>query len=245
MKSLQIHPRWIMLLGATLLVTIGVGLLGQDLWLAAKAELAACLLDRSFAAYLADGQPHPPWTWADITPVACLEAPRLHVYRHVLTGASGESMAFGLGHLDGTAQPNTHGNCVLTGHRDSWCAFLAQLERKDLLVLRTRAGARIYQVEDMDVVHHQDLSPLAASDDTLLTMITCYPFQGLRAGEKRYVVRCQLVEAHRQPGPVALRKQVVVAPFRTPGYDQPRWHRPTTIRSSHEQNSTGTDSRRL
>ena len=73
-------------------------------------------------------------------PIARLEEPHLGVSRHVLTGGSGSSMAFGQGHLDGTAPPNGMGNGVLVGHRDSWFAFLKHLRVGDEICLQGRQG---------------------------------------------------------------------------------------------------------
>ena len=51
--------------------------------------------------HLADGEAHPPWRWADTSPIARLEVPRLGVRRVVLAGATGAVLAFGPGHIHG------------------------------------------------------------------------------------------------------------------------------------------------
>jgi len=118
----------LILLGSLLLIGVGGLLLGRHGYLAAKAVVADRLIDRAFLAHLADGRIHRPWGWADMHPIAVLEVGRLGVRRTVLRGASGESLAFGVGHVDGTAPPNAPGNCVLAGHRDRAFAFLADLK---------------------------------------------------------------------------------------------------------------------
>src|SRR5262249_22164287 len=112
----DMRPRRALLAGAGLLLAAGGALLGRGLYLEAKGALARILIERALAAHLQDGRPHRPWSWADTTPIAVLELHRLSVRRVVLEGASGTSLAFGVGHIDGTARPNSPGTCVLAGH---------------------------------------------------------------------------------------------------------------------------------
>jgi len=171
-------------------VILGGLLLGQQAWLAAKARLAGHLIDHAFAAHLVDGKAHPPWSWADTHPVGRLEVPRLGVRRTVLAGASGSSLAFGPGHVDGTAAPNGPGNSVVAGHRDSWFAFLEQLRLGDEVVVTTGDGVRRYRVAKIDVHSMWDPEVAASIGDTRLTLVTCYPFDGLVGSTQRYVVTC-------------------------------------------------------
>jgi sortase A len=175
---------------AAAFVILGGMLLGQQAWLAAKARLAEHLIDQAFASHLLDGKAHRPWSWADTHPVGRLEIPRLGVRRTVLAGASGSSLAFGPGHVDGTAVPNGRGNSVVAGHRDSWFAFLEQLRVGDEVVVTTREGVRRYRVTKTDVHSMWDIDVAAATDDTRLTLVTCYPFGGLVGSTNRYVVTC-------------------------------------------------------
>jgi len=166
-------------------------LLGEQAWLAVKARLAAVLIDHALEAHLRDGAVHRPWSWADTYPVARLEVPRLGIRRHVLSGASGSSLAFGPGHVDGTAAPNTHGNCVLAGHRDSWFAFLEELRDGDRVQLRAHGSVRRYEVVETRVVSMWDAEAVEAAGREELTLITCFPFDGLLPSPWRYVVRCE------------------------------------------------------
>jgi sortase A len=185
------------------LASAGGGLLAEQAWLTAKAQCAEVLIRRAFAAHLGDGARHRPWSWADTHPVARLEVPRLAVQRTVLAGASGSSLAFGPGHVDGTALPNTPGNCVLAGHRDGSFAFLRDLTTGDLLDLRTRSGSVRYEVRELFVADRRDVELLETTEDSRLTLITCYPFGGLLRSDLRYVA--VLTPARRSPGREALR----------------------------------------
>ena len=141
-------------------------------------------------------------------PLAQLGVPRLGLLRTVLAGASGSSLAFGPGHVDGTAAPNATGNCALAGHRDGSFAFLNDLRVGDLLILRTHAGAVRYEVQDLLVADMRDVDLLQPTEDPRLTLITCYPFHGLSRSELRYVVvlqRSAVIPSRRSPGREVLR----------------------------------------
>ncbi len=193
---------------ALVLASAGGGLLAEQAWLTAKARVAQTLIRRAFATHLRDGNPHRPWSWADMHPVAQLEVPRLGLRRTVLAGASGSSLAFGPGHIDGTAAPNATGNCALAGHRDGSFAFLNDLRMGDLLILRTHAGSVRYEVQDLLVADMRAVNLLQPTEDPRLTLITCYPFHGLGRSELRYVVvlqRSDVIPSRRSPGREALR----------------------------------------
>jgi len=91
-STLRRPPRFPTAAAAILCVT-GLVLFGQGVWIHAKALLAQVLLERAFAASLADGQPVKPWSWADTWPVARIEVPRLHRSEIALAGSSGQALA--------------------------------------------------------------------------------------------------------------------------------------------------------
>ena len=179
--------RAIVVAGFALLST-GGALLGQQAWLLVKAGVAERLIERAFVAHLEDGRVHLPWRWADTWPLARIEVPRLGVTRTVLAGASGSTLAFGPGHVDGTALPNRSGNSALAGHRDGWFAFLQELETRDRVVLTTHGEVRVYTVVETGVRSMWDVEVLEPSAGRQLTLITCYPFDGPPGGPWRYVV---------------------------------------------------------
>ena len=175
------------------LLGTGIGLLGNQAYIRAKAVLASVLIERAFAAHLEDGAIHAPWSWADICPIARLETADSQVSRIVLSGASGSALAFGPGHIDGTATPNTLGHCVIAGHRDTSFHFLKNLEYGDLLILTSAEGSITYRVSNISIVDENDTSVLTPTNDTQLTLVTCYPFDGLIGSKRRYVVVCRPV----------------------------------------------------
>jgi sortase A len=189
----------LLLVPTILLLGSGSVLLGRHGYLEAKALLADRLLDRALAAHLEDGETHRPWAWADMSPIGRLEVDRLHIRRHIVSGASGSSMAFGLGHVDGTAAPNSAGNCVLAGHRSSFLAFLRHLRPGERVRVETVGRVREYVLESTEVVADSDVTVLEPTPDDRLTLVTCYPFNGLVRSPWRYVATFRPV-AVTEPG---------------------------------------------
>ncbi len=174
--------------GCFLCLAAGLALFGEQGYLVLKARLAERLIARAYAEYLQDGRAHPPWSWADTHPIGRLGVLRLGVQRTLLAGASGTSLAFGPGHIDGTAAPNSPGNCCVAGHRDTSFRFLDDLRVGDVLWLETR-GARIdYRVTERSVRSMWDGGVLDRTPDPRLTLITCWPLDGWVPGPERLVV---------------------------------------------------------
>jgi sortase A len=182
-------------LATSALLLAGVALLGEGLWIPAKAELAQLLLERSWERSRRGETQVPPWPWADTWPLARLQTSEPGEELLVLSGASGRNLAFGPAHVAGTAPPGAKGNSVVAGHRDTHFAFLEDLAVGDDLWLETPNGVvRRYQVRGAAVVHESDPSPLEPAAEPVLTLITCFPFDAIEpGGPLRYVVRA---EAH-------------------------------------------------
>ncbi|MCB1036954.1 MAG: class GN sortase, partial [Acidobacteria bacterium] len=168
--------RWLRRAAPLFLLATGALCLWQGGWIYAKAILAQVLIGRSWAQ--AEGGPaSPPWPWADTYPVARLSAPRLGRSTFVLAGSSGRTLAFGPGHVAGTALPGETGNAVVGGHRDTHFSFLRDLRAGDeLMVERVPGESSVYRVEDVRVVDYRDTTSLAPAGDRWLTLVTCYPF---------------------------------------------------------------------
>jgi sortase A len=149
----------------------------------AKAAVASVLIARSLEATLRDGRPRPPWSWADFHPVARLEVPRLGISQPVLSGATGATLAFGLGRIDGTT-------LAIAGHRDTWAAFLRDVRLGDALTLQGPAGVHRYHVRAVRVVAAEDVRVLEGSEHRLI-LITCWPFGGLTRSRLRLAVEAE------------------------------------------------------
>jgi sortase A len=170
-------------------------------WIPVKALVAQELLRVSWQWTRAGERAVKPWPWADTWPVARLRLARLGLDLIVLAGASGRTLAFGPGHVDGTAEPGQTGNCVLSGHRDTHFRFLSEVRLGDILELEPRTGpAQRFRVTAYHIVRDSDVFVLQDRDEPLLTLVTCYPFDAvLPGGPMRFVVQAERVDAVGAP----------------------------------------------
>ena len=180
---------------AVLLAVAGMTLVGQGLYIHAKARLGQVLLERAFAVSVATGEPVKPWPWADTWPVARIEAPRLKKSAIVLHGSSGQALAFGPGHLEGTAAAGERGTAVYAAHRDTHFTFLADLRSGDEIRVILRSGARLrFRVVGTSVVHWNASGIDLLADERALVLATCWPFEARTAGPLRYLVHAEAIE---------------------------------------------------
>jgi sortase A len=181
--------KYFSILMIALFLCTGLFFLGKGLFIFAKAQLAQVLLEGSWKAVLEGKEKVKPWPWADFTPVASLYFPDEKYKTIVVSGASGTSLAFAPGHLDGSAEPGTKGNCVIYGHRETHFRILENLVAGESIFLITQDGReKEYQVTDLRVIDKSETIVTARSYDERLTLVTCYPFKALAPGPKRYVV---------------------------------------------------------
>lgn len=178
---------------ALCLLSLGIWQLGAAGLVQAKAWLAPFLIDDAWQATLKGQSQVRPWPWADTYPIAKLVVPRLGIERVLLAGASGRSLTFAAGHLDGTAAPGAPGHSVVTAHRDTHFRFLTDLEIGDgLMVQRPDGKWQSYRVSDLQVIDSRTAQLLAEDDQASLTLVTCFPFDALTPGTPmRYLVHAQ------------------------------------------------------
>ena len=158
-------------------------------WIHAKAALAQYLIAAAWERTKSGGTARP-WPWADTLPVARLTVPSRGISLYVLAGTSGRSLAFGPGHVDGTALPGASGNSVIVAHRDTHFAFLKDLrENEEIAVEDARGRKSRYYVREVAIVDKHATRLLDPADAAQLTLITCWPFDAVLPGTaQRYVV---------------------------------------------------------
>lgn len=177
------------LLAGVLLVVAGSMLVGQGLFIRAKAMLAQELLERAWSQTLDSGQPVKAWSWADTHPVAKISFPRLGQSEIVLEDAGGEALAFGPAHVAGSPLPGARGTSVIGGHRDTHFVFLKNLRAGDPIDVQAIDGTTIhYRVLGTAIVHPQASGIAAGGAARRLALVTCYPFDAIGHSPLRYVV---------------------------------------------------------
>ena len=181
--------RWPVRAVVVLLLALAAWQLGGAAWIHAKAALAQHLIASAWKSGKAGGA-RKPWPWADTHPVARLTVPSRGIALYVLAGTSGRSLAFGPGHVDGTALPGSAGNSVIVAHRDTHFAFLRHLrEDEEIDVEDARGRLTRYRVREVAIVDKSETRLLDPADSPQLTLITCWPFDAVQPGSsQRYVV---------------------------------------------------------
>jgi len=155
----------------------------------AKAYFAEFLIQRAWHQTLRDGKHHKPWPWADTWQVAKLRFPRLEQSYYVLSGGNGTSLAFGPGHLDGTALPNEKGTAVFGGHRDTHFRLLENIELDETFMLQSKDKRwQTYRIVDTQIADTRKGPWLIDDHRDEVHLITCYPFTTpLVGGPMRFV----------------------------------------------------------
>jgi sortase A len=182
------------ILAPVTLALLGLILFGQGAYIHAKALLAQILLERAFDQTIATGHPTKPWSWADTWPVARIEVKRIGARAIVLSGSSGQALAFGPGHVEGTQDAGERGVAVYSAHRDTHFRFLKNVVVGDEIdVTRGDGKAFRYRADGISVVRFDasGIDPLA--DGYQLVLSTCWPFDALMSGPDRYLLHTTLV----------------------------------------------------
>ena len=117
----------------------------------------------------------------------------------VLEGARGLMLAFGPERLESYTPPIEGRTMIHTGHRDTHFRFLKKSSgRRDNPVTssnRTMASYYGITVRDRQIVDSRTASIPTHEDKTLLTLITCYPFDAIaQGGPLGYMVIAEMVE---------------------------------------------------
>ena len=166
------------------LCVIGLCFIAYGAMIPAKAWIAQILLARAFDQSLSKHRPLKPWFWADMTPVARITLPRLDVREIVLSGGSGQAMAFGP-----TLMPlgNPHVS-VMAAHRDTHFAFLQKVRKGDEIEVQSIDGRkRRYRITGFQIVRWDRFAYPRDPAGALLALTTCYPFGTTEHGPLRFV----------------------------------------------------------
>ncbi len=191
--SLRLRQIGIMVMPiAIALMLCGTVLVGQAVWIHAKALLAQILLERAFAQTLATGQDIKPWSWADTWPVARVSVPRLGRSAIVLAGASGQALAFGPGQVERTPAAGEPGTAIYSAHRDTHFGFLGEVAIGDEIRVTRRDGREFrFRVTGTSVVRWDASGIDPSAGGRNLVLVTCWPLDATFSGSLRYVVHAE------------------------------------------------------
>lgn len=183
-----------------LLLAAGITFAGHGIYIKAKSALSQVLLAQAFDERLAGKIDAKPWPWADFTLAARIEAPRLNRSQIVISGASGEAMAFGPGHMTNTPEAGRQGTSVFAAHRDTHFAWLHDVVIGDEIRITNARGERLdFKVTGTRVARWNDSGINPNAFGKHLALVTCWPFDAKTRGDLRYIVETALVEPTARP----------------------------------------------
>lgn len=96
-----------------------------------------------------------------------------------------------IGHLPDTPLPWSVGNSALAAHRDALFRPLRHVRPGDVLRLKTPHGDFDYVVRETMIVEPHELWVLDPTSVSMLTLISCYPFNFVGNAPKRFIVRAE------------------------------------------------------
>jgi sortase A len=117
-----------------------------------------------------------------------LEIPRAGLSVMLLEGTDDSTLDRAVGRIDGTALPDHGGNLGIAGHRDGFFRGLRHLEAGDELSLATRKGVTHYRVDELRIVEPSQVEVLDPTENSSITLVTCYPFYFVGKAPQRYIV---------------------------------------------------------
>ena len=122
--------------------------------------------------------------------IGLIEIEALELKYPIVEGADSKQLAYGIGHIPGTAAIGSIGNCVLAGHRGSrygtYFKYLGRLSAGDTVKVMDKEGnVYLYEVVSWEVVGPYDNSVKAQGIETELTLLTCE-----NSGTMRLIYHC-------------------------------------------------------
>lgn len=199
----------LVLAGISLVAIAGLMLVGKGFYLKTKAEVSQVLLKRSFEAHLHGATNVKPWPWADFSTEAEITAPRIGQTAIVLSGASGEALAFGPARLANTPAPGELGTSVIAAHRDTHFRWLKDVRPGDLLVITRKDGTNLtFRAGPGRIARWDESGINADAPGRNLALATCWPFDATEQGPLRYIVQAELVSNAPQSKLSALRRPI-------------------------------------
>ena len=112
----------------------------------------------------------------------------------VFDSTSKTALNRGSGHVSDTALPGTPGNIAIAGHRDGFFRGLKDIRIGAEIELTSLHGQQHFRVSELMIVDPLEVSVLNPTEETVITLITCYPFYFVGPAPERFIVRATLLQ---------------------------------------------------
>lgn len=124
--------------------------------------------------------------------IGLFSIPRLDLEVPLYDKASDLHMDRGIARIEGTAQPGEAGNMGIAGHRDGYFRVLKDIKFGDEMIVTSVNGPQVYRVEQLMIVDPSAIEVLDPTEETAITLVTCYPFYFVGHAPERFIVRAVL-----------------------------------------------------
>lgn len=129
--------------------------------------------------------------------IGTLTIPALKITIPIIQGTGNEELKEGVGHFIQSVLPGEGDNCVISGHRETAFRGIGDLKIGDSLIVQTSAGTFTYELKGARIVQANDKTVIVPTDNDVLTMTTCYPFNFIGDAPERYIVSADLVKTEK------------------------------------------------
>ncbi len=120
--------------------------------------------------------------------------PTLNLSWPIYEGTTTTQLAKGVGHFVQSVMPGQNDNTVLSGHRTTVFNRLGQLKRGQDILVQTSAGTFKYAIRSLRIVLRTDRSVIVHTNQAVLTLTTCYPFNNIGTTTKAFIVTAFLTK---------------------------------------------------
>ena len=125
-----------------------------------------------------------------------LTIPSANIVSPLYVGDDTTNLLYGAGQYYGSVFPGDTGKTVISGHNNSIFKTLGQAQIGDTITLDLSYGTYVYEISNLEVKSgsdHSIVEPIE-TEDNVLTLYTCYPFNYIGLTPDRYVVTAHLVQ---------------------------------------------------
>ena len=136
----------------------------------------------------------------EVTPEGVLRIPSLGLRVPIYQGTSERNLHRGAGRIEGTARLGEQGNVGIAAHRDGFFRVLEKVAIGDVVSIELMEGVQTYRVAETLIVQPSDVSVLRPTGESMVTLVTCYPFYYVGAAPKRFIVRAVRIDSPESLG---------------------------------------------
>lgn len=179
-----------------LLSLIGLGVFAYGAYIPVKAELAQYLIRSAWDETVSEGKEVKPWGWADMHPVMRIKSKKHKLDLIVLSGDTGNVLAFGPGLNESSFYPGFGGTAMVSAHRDTHFEFLQNVDIGEKFIVNSKAenNELIYEVTDIKIIDSDRQGVIINQNQEEIKLVTCYPFNvPIAGGPLRYIVTASLI----------------------------------------------------